>query len=52
MRRASIPSRTEGEIDYVIGNKEVKEKVKDMRIGDKVDSDHHSMEVGIEGKGG
>lgn len=37
-------------IDYVIGDKEVKERVKRMRIGDKVDSDHHSLEVWIKGE--
>src|SRR5436190_10980259 len=37
-------------IDYVIGNKECREKVKRLRVGDKIDSDHHPIEVEVEGK--
>lgn len=36
-------------IDYVIGGEEVKDRIKRMRIGDKVDSDHHPLEVWIKG---
>lgn len=32
-------------INYVLSDKEVKESVKEMRIGDNVNSDHHPMEV-------
>lgn len=28
-------------IDYVLGDKEVKESVREIKIGDKVDSDHY-----------
>ncbi|XP_071576349.1 uncharacterized protein [Temnothorax nylanderi] len=32
-------------IDYVIGEGEVREKVEKMIVGDKVDSDHHPLEI-------
>jgi len=32
-------------IDYVIGDEETKERIRKMRIGDKVDSDHHPLEI-------
>lgn len=34
-------------MDYVMGNTEVKERVKRMRVGDKIDSNHHPVEVWI-----
>lgn len=37
-------------IDYVLGDKEVKDRVREMKIGDKVDSDHQPVEVVIGGK--
>lgn len=37
-------------IDYVLGDKEVKESIREMKIRDKVDSDHHLVEVVIEGR--
>lgn len=37
-------------IDYIIGERETKERVKEMRVGDKVDSDHHPLELWIKGK--
>src|SRR5436190_6586989 len=37
-------------IDYVIGKEECREKVKRLRVGDKIDSDHHPIEVEMEGK--
>lgn len=37
-------------IDYVIGDKEVKERMEKMRIGDKIDSDHHPLEIWIKGE--
>lgn len=38
-------------IDYVIGSGEVKEKIAEMRIGDKMDSDHHPLEMTIRREG-
>lgn len=38
-------------IDLVIDDREVKQKVERMVIGDRIDSDHHSVEVWIKGKG-
>jgi len=32
-------------IDYVIGDEDVRGRIKRMRIGDKIDSDHHPVEV-------
>lgn len=32
-------------IDYVIGNIEVKERVVRMKVGDRINSDHHIMEL-------
>ena len=37
-------------IDYVIENEECREKVKRLGVGDKIDSDHHPIEVEVEGK--
>lgn len=37
-------------IDYALGDKEVKDTVREMKIGDKVDSDHRPVEVIIRGK--
>lgn len=37
-------------IDYIIGDRETREKVKRMRVGDRIDSDHHPLEMWIEGK--
>lgn len=43
------------DIDYVLGDKEVKESTREMTIRDKVDSDHYPVEVvikkGINGRG-
>jgi len=36
-------------IDYVMGEEEVKERVERMRIGDRIDSDHHLVEVWMKG---
>jgi len=38
-------------IDYVIGDKEIRGKMNRMRIGERIDSDHHPIEVWIRGKG-
>lgn len=38
-------------IDLVIGNKEVRERIGSLRIGDNIDSDHYPMEVEIDVKG-
>lgn len=32
-------------IDYVIGNEENRERIRNLRIRNKVDSDHHPVEV-------
>lgn len=37
-------------IDYLIGNEDVKGRIKRMRIGDRIDSDHHSVEIWAEGR--
>jgi hypothetical protein len=37
-------------IDYVLGNKEVRDKVERMYIGDRIDSDHQPVEVWIRGE--
>jgi len=37
-------------IDYVIGEREVKEEIKKMEIGDRVESDHHPIIVWSKGK--
>lgn len=37
-------------IDYLIGDEDVKERIKRMRIGDRIDSDHHSVEIWVEGR--
>lgn len=37
-------------IDYVIGDEEVKEKVSNLGIKDRVDSDHQPVEVGMKGE--
>lgn len=36
--------------DYVIGNGEVETRVERLRVGDKIDSDHHPLEVWIRGE--
>lgn len=37
-------------IDYVMGNREVREEVEKMVVGEKIDSDHHPVEVWIKGE--
>lgn len=37
-------------IDYVLGDEEVRDKIRCFKVGDKVDSDHHPVEVVIEGE--
>lgn len=37
-------------IDYIIGERETKERIKKMRVGDMVESDHHSLEIRIRKK--
>lgn len=37
-------------LDYVLGSKDVKEKIRELKIWDKIDSDHHPMEIVIEGR--
>lgn len=37
-------------IDFVIGDVEVEDKIKKLKVGDKIDSDHQPVEVEIEGE--
>jgi len=39
-------------IDYVIGEEETWERIERLKIGDRIDSDHHPVEVRIKGRGG
>lgn len=38
-------------IDYAIGDLEIRERIKSLKIGDRVDSDHHPVEIWIEDRG-
>jgi len=38
-------------IDYVIGDEEVRGRIERVVIGDKIDSDHHPVEVWMKGRG-
>lgn len=38
-------------IDYVLENEEVREKIIRMGIGEKLNSDHHPVEVTLTGRG-
>jgi len=33
----------------VIGDEEVRRRVREMKIGDRIDSDHHPLQVWVEG---
>lgn len=35
-------------IDYIIGDEKTKRKIKRLKIGNKVDSDHHPLEVWVQ----
>jgi len=37
-------------IDYIIGNEDVRANVENLIVGDRVDSDHHLLEVRIKGR--
>lgn len=37
-------------MDYVIGDEEVRRKVKKLRVRERIDSDHHPMEIWLEGE--
>jgi len=37
-------------IDYVLGDEEVREEIEELRIGDKINSDHHPVEVKVKGR--
>ncbi|XP_029164823.1 uncharacterized protein LOC114936023 [Nylanderia fulva] len=39
-------------IDYIIGNEEVREEIRKLEIGERMDSDHMPLIVWLEGKGG
>lgn len=38
-------------IDFILGDREVRDRVNRMRVGDRVDSDYPPVEVWIKGKG-
>lgn len=38
-------------IDYVLGNEDTREKVERMEVGDRIESDHHSVVVWLRGEG-
>ncbi|XP_011859507.1 PREDICTED: putative golgin subfamily A member 6-like protein 6, partial [Vollenhovia emeryi] len=48
--RRLVEEGKETVIDYVIGDEEARERIRSMRIGEKIDSDHHPLEVWIEGE--
>lgn len=37
-------------MDYVIGDEEVRRKVKKLRVRERIDSDHHPMKIWLEGE--
>lgn len=37
-------------IDYVVGSEDVRSKVSNLRIGNRVDSDYHPLEVLLKGE--
>lgn len=37
-------------IDYVLGNKEVKDRIGEMKVGYRIESDHQLVEVVIKGR--
>lgn len=37
-------------IDFVLGDREVRERVERLRMGDRVDSDHQPVEIWIKGE--
>jgi len=37
-------------INYVIADEDTREKIKSLRIGDKINSDHQPMEVWVKGE--
>lgn len=49
MRTGNLFSRGGGNtvIDYVMGSEEVREKLAATRVGDRMESDHHPLEVRI-----
>lgn len=51
-RRGSTGSRSSSVIDYMVGETEVKKRIQAMRIGDKIDSDQHSIEISLTGGNG
>lgn len=36
--------------DHVIGDEEVKDKIQRLELGNKIELDHHPIEIGIEGR--
>ncbi|EZA48016.1 hypothetical protein X777_14457 [Ooceraea biroi] len=37
-------------IDYILGDREIRESIIEMRVADRIDSDHHPVEVRIKGE--
>lgn len=52
MKKENIHTREVEEtvIDYVLGNEEVRERIIRLKIGEKIDSDHHPVEVTLTGR--
>lgn len=52
MKRENVPSQEEGEsvIDYIIGSEEVWEKIREIKIGYRIDSDHQPIEALVKEK--
>jgi len=48
--RAGSSDSGDTTIDFVLRDKEVREKIEDMRIGDRIDLDHHPVEVKVKGR--
>jgi len=42
--------RENSTIDYAIGREETREKIKSLEIGDRIESDHHPVELSMKGR--
>jgi len=51
-KRENSRLHEEWEVDYVTGEEVTREKIRRMKVGDRIDSDHHPLEVWIEEKRG
>lgn len=47
-----IGGRENAVIDYVIGNEDTRNKVERIKMGGRIDSDHHPVAVWLSGGGG